>query len=175
MTILLPTPVLGPFGGNQLILALNTAHAKARTTSGYHRRHGNLPAVVPPTSQRYHEGRLRGSLFSLKEHFLPRCLKYLSRRKNCICCAARKKRYMAHVIVWDQKPFPIFATQGLKPSLCPSPRDHPAGFGLRNYLIVESDVPAACSQVAVERERATSAPPPNCGPIAAPQYLRDGP
>ena len=32
MTILLPTPVLGPFGGNQLIVALNTAHAEARTS-----------------------------------------------------------------------------------------------------------------------------------------------
>jgi hypothetical protein len=43
MTILLPTPVLGPFGGNQLIVALNTAHAEARTTCGRHRRHGSHP------------------------------------------------------------------------------------------------------------------------------------
>jgi hypothetical protein len=65
MTVLLPTPVLGPFGDNQLNVALNTAHAEARTTCGYHRRHGNLRAVVAPTDQHYHEGRLRGELFSV--------------------------------------------------------------------------------------------------------------
>ena len=70
MTILLPTPVLGPFGSNQLIVALNTAHAEARTTCGYHRRHSNLPAVVPRQTNIIMKVDFATSLFSLKKHFL---------------------------------------------------------------------------------------------------------
>jgi hypothetical protein len=39
-----------------------------------------------------------------------------------------------------------------KPSLCPRTRDHPVGFGHRNYLLVVKHAHgAACSQIAVER------------------------
>jgi hypothetical protein len=33
--------ILGPFGGNQLIVAMGAAHPEARTTIGYY-RHWNL-------------------------------------------------------------------------------------------------------------------------------------
>lgn len=52
MAIFLLAPILGPFGGNKLVAALGAAHRKGRTTIGYHRRHGNLPVSLPPTSQR---------------------------------------------------------------------------------------------------------------------------
>jgi hypothetical protein len=48
MTILLLTPILGPFGSNQLVAALSAVHPEGRTTFGYRRRHGNLPVSLPP-------------------------------------------------------------------------------------------------------------------------------
>ncbi len=47
MTILVRTPILRPFRGNQLVAALDATHPKGRTTIRYHRRHGNLPSRVP--------------------------------------------------------------------------------------------------------------------------------
>ena len=43
MTILMLTPILGPFGGNQLITALDARHPEFRTPIGQYRRHGSLP------------------------------------------------------------------------------------------------------------------------------------
>jgi hypothetical protein len=42
-------PIFGPFGGNQLIVALSAVHLEGRTTIGYHRRHGN-PFRAPTAS-----------------------------------------------------------------------------------------------------------------------------
>ena len=43
MTDLPLIPLLRPFGGDQLIVALNAGHAKFGTTIGQYRRHGKLP------------------------------------------------------------------------------------------------------------------------------------
>jgi hypothetical protein len=43
MTILMLTPILGPFGGDQLIVALNAGHPEGGTKIGfYHRRNLNV-------------------------------------------------------------------------------------------------------------------------------------
>ena len=48
MTILMLTPILGPFGGDQLIVALNAGHPESGTMIGfYHHRSLN---VFDPTS-----------------------------------------------------------------------------------------------------------------------------
>jgi hypothetical protein len=40
-------PLFGPFGGNQMIVAMSTTHPEARTTCGRHLRHGKvLPAWI---------------------------------------------------------------------------------------------------------------------------------
>jgi hypothetical protein len=49
------------------------------------------------------------------------------------------------------KTVPDLRDSGLEAIFVPEPRDHPAGFGFRNYFAVENDAPAASSQVAVER------------------------
>jgi hypothetical protein len=77
------------------------------------------------------------SFLASKERFLPRCLKYLRRRKNLYMLRCTQSSTSSpHRI--GSKWCPIFATQVWKPSLCPSPRDHPAGFGLGNYFAVET-------------------------------------
>ena len=38
MTILMLTPILGPFGGDQLIVALNAGHPESGTEIGFYRR-----------------------------------------------------------------------------------------------------------------------------------------
>jgi len=43
MTDLPLIPILGPFGGNQLVTALDARHPELGTTIGQYRRHGNLP------------------------------------------------------------------------------------------------------------------------------------
>jgi hypothetical protein len=46
MTDALIAAVLGPFGGYQLITALNALHPETGTTIGQYRRHGNLAAFA---------------------------------------------------------------------------------------------------------------------------------
>ena len=36
-------PILGPFGGNQLVAALDARHPEFGTPMGQYRRHGSLP------------------------------------------------------------------------------------------------------------------------------------
>ena len=55
--------ILGPYGGNQFLAALNALHPKGRTTIGYHRRHGNLPEPLPPTDKHYHDSQHRRESF----------------------------------------------------------------------------------------------------------------
>src|SRR5579863_7562123 len=58
MTNMLLIPILGPFGGNQLIVALGAVQPKGGTTFGYHCRHGNLSVLsLPPrrTNEYYDE------------------------------------------------------------------------------------------------------------------------
>ena len=45
VTYLPPIPILGPFGGNQLIVASNAICPETRTTSGWYHSHGYSPAV----------------------------------------------------------------------------------------------------------------------------------
>jgi hypothetical protein len=47
MTILMLAPILGPFGGDQLVAALAAIRPEGRATIGYHRRHGNLRVALP--------------------------------------------------------------------------------------------------------------------------------
>jgi hypothetical protein len=54
-----------PFRGNQRIAAKGASHAEARTTCGYHRRHGNLRAIVPRQANAIMKVDLAASLFSL--------------------------------------------------------------------------------------------------------------
>ena len=52
MTNVALIPMLGPFGGDQVIAAMETAHPEARTTCGCYSRHGNMFPVSLPISQR---------------------------------------------------------------------------------------------------------------------------
>ena len=47
MTILLRTPIFGPFGGNQLVAAMDARHPEFGTPMGQYRRHGSLPRSPP--------------------------------------------------------------------------------------------------------------------------------
>jgi hypothetical protein len=42
------TSILGPLGGDQLIITLSAVHTEGRAMFGYHRCHGNLPIVASP-------------------------------------------------------------------------------------------------------------------------------
>ena len=46
VTYLPPIPILGPFGGNQLIVALNAICPETRTTFGWYHSHGYSSAVA---------------------------------------------------------------------------------------------------------------------------------
>jgi hypothetical protein len=53
MTNVAVIPMLGPFGGDQLIAAMDAAHPEARTTCGCYRRHGNIfPVLILGTVRR---------------------------------------------------------------------------------------------------------------------------
>jgi hypothetical protein len=52
MTNVAVIPMLGPFGGDQLIAATEASHPEARTTCGCYRGHGNIFPVSLPVSRR---------------------------------------------------------------------------------------------------------------------------
>ena len=73
MTDLPLIPIRGPFGGNQLITALDAGHSKFGTTIGQYRRHGNLPHSPSPAGPCPRRGRRCSRRGSEAWRYLERC------------------------------------------------------------------------------------------------------
>ena len=100
----MPAPILGPFGGDKFIVALDAVNSESGPTLGYHCRHGNLRAVAfpdEPTRERYYDSRARGeSLWLDPKVLVSHCGKHFCPLKTSYRTAIAR-RVNAAVLLWD--------------------------------------------------------------------------